>query len=88
MNSTEAIRLVEEAAFDAAFSQAPPALQTFRNRHFTHRDYEATNVIACIAAAAPSNDWLPCIPSILEGLTQLELRNTGNGISYRVFGHL
>jgi hypothetical protein len=88
MTSTEAIRLVEEAAFDAAFSQAPPALQAFRNRHFTQRDYEATNVIACIAPVAPSDDWVPCMPAILEGLTQLELRSTGSGISYRVFGHL
>lgn len=88
MNSLDAIRLVEEETLTAALDQRPPALQAFRNRHYTKRDYEATNVIACIAAVAPSDDWEPCDPQILRGLTQLQLRCTNSNISYRVFGHL
>jgi hypothetical protein len=88
MTTTEAIRLVDEAELDAALSQSQPTIRAFFNKNFRQRDYEATNVIACIAAVAPSRDWVPCSSSILQGLTQLELRHTAEGTPYRVFGHL
>lgn len=88
MTSAEAIRLVDDAEFDAALNQAAPTIRAFRNRHYTRRDYEATNVIACVAAKAPSDMWEPCDSSILQGLTQLDLEYTDNGMAFRRFGHL
>jgi hypothetical protein len=88
MTAYEAIRLVNDAEFDAAFNQCEPTIRAFRNRNYNHRDYECTNVVACVSAAAPSEIWEPCDSAILQGLTQLELRYTAEGQSYRVFGHL
>ena len=47
-------------------------MKTFKNRNFTKRDYECTNVVACQAVSAPSADWVPCDGSVLDGLTHLE----------------
>lgn len=88
MTTYEAIRLVDDAEFDAAFNQSEPTIRAFRNRNYSQRDYEVTNVIACVAAAAPSEIWEPCNSSVLQGLTQLELRYTHEGQSYRLFGHI
>lgn len=88
MTTYEAIRLVDDAELDAAFNQSEPTIRAFRNRNYSQRDYEATNVIACVAAAAPSDIWEPCRSSVLQGLTQLELRYTAEGQAYRLFGHL
>jgi len=46
----------------------------YRNKYFTKRDYETTNIVACVAdEVPPSNDgrWVPADESILTGLTQL-----------------
>ena len=82
------IRLVDDAEFDAAYSGTDPSFRVFRNRNYTKRDYECTNVVACVAAAAPGDCWEPCDSSVLQGLTPLELRATDNGMDYRLFGHL
>ena len=82
------IRLVTDAEFDAAYEGTEPAFRAFRNRNHIKRNYECTNVIACVAAAAPADHWEPCDSSILEGLTALELRTTDAGMDYRLFGHL
>lgn len=87
MTTTEAIRLVDDAEFEAAWSQSEPKIRAFRNRNYSQRNYDATNIIACVAAAAPSDIWEPCGSAILQGLTQLELRYTADGLPYRVFGH-
>jgi hypothetical protein len=88
MTTAEAIRLVDDAELVAVLSQSQPTIRAFANKNFRQRDYEGTNVIACIAAVAPSKDWVPCSSSILQGLAQLELRHTAEGMAYRVFGHL
>lgn len=31
----------------------------FRNKHFTKRDYECTNVVACLAHQAPNENYIP-----------------------------
>ena len=33
-------------------------MKTFKNKNFTKRDYEATNVVYCIAEKAPSDEWI------------------------------
>jgi hypothetical protein len=45
--------------------------KTFRNVAFTKRNYECTNVVACIADAAPGPNWVECDPETLTGLTKL-----------------
>jgi len=57
-------------------------MKTFRNKNFTKRDYECTNVIACQAETAPNENWIECDESILSGLTQLHVTA---GVRY--FGH-
>lgn len=34
-------------------------MEMFRNRHFTKRDYECTNVVACLAESAPNENYIP-----------------------------
>lgn len=58
-------------------------MKTFRNVHFTKRDHECTNVVACQADEAPGADWVECSADILAPLTQLWIR--GN---VRYFGYL
>lgn len=88
MTPSQAIRLIDDAEFEAMITGTEPAIRAFRNRNYTSRDYEATNVVACVAKEAPSPDWEPCESSILNGLTQLDLRYSGNGGEFRRFGHL
>lgn len=33
-------------------------MKTFKNKNFTKRDYEATNVVACVADKAPNENWI------------------------------
>lgn len=58
-------------------------MKTFKNKNYTKRDYEATNIIACKALEAPNSNWIECDESILSNLTQLWIQN---GVKY--FGHL
>jgi hypothetical protein len=48
-------------------------MKTFKNIHFTKRDYECTNVVACVSDVAPDANWTPADESILKGLTQLQI---------------
>ena len=82
------IRLVDDAEFDAAYYGTDQAFRAFRNRNYIKRDYECTNVVACVAAAAPADHWEPCDSSILKGLAALSLMSTDSGMDYRLFGHL
>jgi len=58
-------------------------MTAYRNTKFTTRNYECTNVVACIADAAPAAHWEACDESILDGLTKLY---TQAGVAY--YGHL
>lgn len=58
-------------------------MKTFRNTKYTKRDYEATNVIACQAVAAPAPHWVECSETVLEGLFPLWIEN-----GTRYFGYL
>lgn len=53
-------------------------MSTFRNKNWTKRDYECTNVVACVAEKAPGDNWVPCDPYYLDqiisrGAQQLEI---------------
>ena len=58
-------------------------MTTYRNTKFTTRNYDCTNVVACVASAAPASHWQPADESILSGLTQLYREN---GVTY--YGYL
>ena len=58
-------------------------MATFKNKNFTTRNYECTNVIACVADAAPDKNYIESDDSVLQGLTQLWIEN---GVRY--YGHL
>jgi hypothetical protein len=49
--------------------------KVFKNIHFTTRDYEVTNVVACIAESAPNENWVECDAAILAKLTKLWIQN-------------
>lgn len=46
-------------------------MKTYKNKNWKRRDYECTNVVACVAAAAPDDNWIECDASELERLTPL-----------------
>ena len=58
-------------------------MKTYRNTKYTTRNYDCTNVVACVAAAAPANHWQPADESILKGLTKLY---AAGDVTY--YGHL
>jgi hypothetical protein len=45
--------------------------KTFRNAAFTKRNYECTNLVACVADVAPGPNWIECGDDVLAGLTKL-----------------
>jgi hypothetical protein len=58
-------------------------MKTFKNKNFTKRDYECTNVVACQAEKPPDENWIECSEEILEKLTSLQIVA---GVRY--FGYL
>ena len=58
-------------------------MKTFKNIHFVKRDYECTNLVACVGESAPDANWVECDPSVLDGLNQLWIER-----SVRYFGYL
>jgi hypothetical protein len=34
-------------------------MTTFKNKNFKTRDYEATNIVACVAEQAPDENYVP-----------------------------
>lgn len=66
-------------------------MQTYRNIHFTKRDYECTNVVACKATYHPGENWEVADNSILNGLMLLNAeRYTENGqpVELERYGYL
>lgn len=43
----------------------------FKNKNFTKRNYEGTNIVACVADAAPKDYFVEADESVLNGLVQL-----------------
>jgi hypothetical protein len=46
-------------------------MQTFKNKNFTKRDYECSNLVYCVADVAPNDMWVPTSESIGETMVQL-----------------
>lgn len=44
---------------------------TYRNINWTKRNYECTNVVACVGDKPANGDWAECDDNILIGLTKL-----------------
>jgi hypothetical protein len=45
--------------------------KTYRNKNFQKRNYEVTNIVACVATDAPNENWIECDESELNGLSKL-----------------
>jgi hypothetical protein len=56
---------------------------TFRNKNWTGRNYECTNVVACQADQKPNENYVLCDSSYLEKLTHPYTEN-----NVRYFGYL
>lgn len=54
-------------------------MTTFKNSNFKKRDYEATNIVACVAEIAPAANWIPSDESVLNDLTALWIEG---GVQY------
>lgn len=54
-------------------------MNIYRNINFTKRNYECQQIVACESADAPSKDYEPCNPAILNRLTHLY---TQDGVRY------
>lgn len=58
-------------------------MATFKNKNFTKRDYEATNIVACVAddaPATPDNRWIETdmdISNLSHLWTQADVRFYG-----------
>lgn len=67
-------------------------LMFFKNKNYTSRDYECTNVIACEAEQAPDANYSPADASIITGLTHLhttrDLNNLTGANDVKYYGHL
>jgi hypothetical protein len=55
----------------------------YKNKNYTKRDYETTNIVACVADSAPNENWIESDESALTGLTQLW---TQSGVTF--YGHM
>jgi len=58
-------------------------MKAFRNVNYTTRNYDCTNVVACVGEESPGENWEPVDDSIIEGLTHLW---TEAGVRY--YGHI
>lgn len=60
---------------------------TFRNKNWTKRNYECTNVVACVADKAPEPYYVPCDSSFIANMQPLWLDTVG-GQDVRYYGWL
>ena len=58
-------------------------MTTFKNKNFTKRNYECTNVVFCQADTAPDSNWIETSEQMPSTMIQLF---TQNGVRY--FGWL
>lgn len=52
-------------------------LKLYKNKNFTKRDYECTNVVYCIANSAPNHNWVETVEDV-----QGSHLFTENGVQY------
>ena len=58
---------------------------TFKNKNFTKRDYECTNVVFCQSEIAPNENWIECDESEIQEMKCNQLY-TQAGVKY--YGYL
>lgn len=58
-------------------------MKTFKNKNFTKRNYECTNVVFCIGESAPNDNWIETTEAMPENIRPLWIEN---GVQY--FGWL
>lgn len=48
-------------------------MKIYRNANYVQRNYECTNIVACVTTSAPSTgaNWVEADESVLQGLTKL-----------------
>lgn len=46
-------------------------MAVFKNKNFIKRNYQCTNVVACVAETAPNENYIATDDSILENLKPL-----------------
>lgn len=57
-------------------------MKIYKNKNYTKRDYETTNVVACIANNAPNDNWVYSPDFNIEKLNKLY---TENGVTFYGF---
>lgn len=60
-------------------------MKTFKNKNFTKRNYECTNIVFCQAEIAPNENWIECEEEEIEEMRCTQLWIEGD-IKY--FGYL
>ena len=63
-------------------------LQMFRYKHFTKRDYGITNIVACLAAVAPDDNWLPTTHEELNAMLRSPLMPLWIQSDVQYYGYL
>ena len=57
-------------------------MKTFKNKNFTKRNYDCTNIVYCQSELAPNENWIECD----ETENKLNHLYTQDGVRY--FGYL
>lgn len=57
-------------------------MNIYRNTKFTKRNYECTNIVACVAESAPASNYEACSDDLLRGLTRLHTQNGATFYGY------
>ena len=60
-------------------------MKTFKNKNFTKRDYECTNIVFCQSEIAPNENWIECDEKEIQELKCSQLY-TQAGVKY--YGYL
>ncbi|QCW19979.1 hypothetical protein [Flavobacterium phage FPSV-D2] len=60
-------------------------MKTFKNKNFTKRDYECTNIVFCQCEIAPNENWIECDENEIQKLKCSQLY-TQAGVKY--YGYL
>lgn len=63
---------------------------TFRNVNFVKRDYECSNIVACVCGSTPNDgrEWSAAPDATLNGLSKLWTEGDRNGNYVQYWGHL
>ena len=63
-------------------------MNIFRNKNFTKRDYECTNVVACLADSAPDENWIPTSHEELNAMLRSPLQSLYIEKNVQYYGYL